>query len=58
MENSRVSISVYKIGSAAGETGTTYFLPSGNKQHPAYTDAYLKRYGSLYGSTISIAKKL
>jgi hypothetical protein len=50
--NSRVSTTIYRIGSAAGKTGPTAFLPPGKDLKLGYTDAFLVRYGASQGSTI------
>uniref|UniRef100_A0A7S2XM23 Uncharacterized protein n=1 Tax=Attheya septentrionalis TaxID=420275 RepID=A0A7S2XM23_9STRA len=50
--DSRVSMSVYRIGNVAGTQGPTIMIMSGKRRRKGFTDAYLKRYGAAEGSTI------
>ena len=49
---SRVSITVYRCGSAAGADGPTAMLPPGVYLKKAYSDGYLTRHGAVKGSTV------
>ena len=50
--SSRTSATIYRVGSAAGATGPTAFLPPGKLRKVGYTDAFLVRHGAPIGSTI------
>jgi hypothetical protein len=50
--DSRVSISMYRLGSAGDNTGPTIFLMAGTKKREGYTDAFLEKYGAAKGSTL------
>ena len=50
--NSRTSITMYRIGSAAGATGPTAFLPPGKRRREGYDSAFLQRHGAPVGSSI------
>ena len=52
--NSRTSTTIYRIGSAAGTTGPTAFLPPGKELKKGYTDEFLVRHGAPPGSTIAM----
>ena len=49
---SRQSITVYRLGSAAGCDGPTAFLPPGKNRKSAFSDDFLIRHGAAAGSTI------
>jgi hypothetical protein len=49
---SRTSITVYRVGSAAGKDGPTGFLPPGLRCKHGYTDKFLIENGAAVGSTI------
>jgi hypothetical protein len=49
---SRTSTTVYRIGSTAGTTGPTAFLPPGKQRKAGYTDKFLVEFGAPEGSTI------
>ena len=49
---SRTSTTVYRVGSTAGATGPTAFLPPGKQRKAGYTDAFLVKHGAPPGSTI------
>ena len=51
-QDSQISITVYRTGSVADDTGTYVFSMAGKKQRPGYTDESLKRNGAAEGSTI------
>jgi hypothetical protein len=50
--DSRTSITVYRVGSAAGADGPTAFLPPGKHRKNGYTDEFLQKHGASKGSTI------
>lgn len=50
--DSRVSITIYRIGAASGDTGPTAFLPPGVKVKKGFTPAFLKQHGAAHGSCI------
>lgn len=50
--NSRVSVTLYRTGSAAGVTGPTAFLPPGQRRRTGFTDNFLVENGAADGSTI------
>jgi hypothetical protein len=50
--DSRVSITLYRTGTAGGTTGPTAFLPAGVKRAMGFTDAFLEDHGAAKGSTI------
>lgn len=50
--DSRVSITMYRLGSVAGVTGQTGFLMAGQKRKPGFTDEFLLRNGAAEGSSI------
>jgi hypothetical protein len=50
--DSRVSITMYRLGSVAGVTGPTGFLMAGQKRKPGFTDEFLLRNGAAEGSSI------
>jgi hypothetical protein len=52
LQDSRVSITIIRTGTAAGTTGPTIFLLKGTKVKAAYTDDFLMKYGLAPGSTI------
>jgi hypothetical protein len=52
LQDSRVSITIIRTGTAAGTTGPTIFLLKGTKVRAAYTENYLMKYGLAPGSTI------
>ena len=54
MDESRVSISIYRNGSAGGETGPTGFLHNVNALHISYTYGYLIIHVATGGSTIAM----
>jgi hypothetical protein len=54
MGSSRVSITILRTGSAAGETGPTTFLPVGTRRKPGFTDEFLVRNGGQEGSPVAI----
>ena len=47
--DSRMSITMYRIGSVAGETGPTAFLMSGQRRRENYTNEFLERHGGAVG---------
>jgi hypothetical protein len=49
---SRTSITMYRTGSAAGDTGPTAFLPAGTRIATGFNDAFLERHGAAKGSSI------
>ena len=49
---SRVSITAYRCGSAAGSDGPTGFLPPGVRRKSGFTDEFLLKHGAAPGSTI------
>jgi len=52
MSDSRQSITMYRTGSVAGDTGPTVFLLKGQRKKAGYTDAFLLKHGASIGSTI------
>ncbi|KAL3914710.1 MAG: hypothetical protein SGPRY_007531 [Prymnesium sp.] len=52
--NSRVSTTLYHLGSAAGATGPTAFLPPGVRLKQGYSEAFLVKHGAAPGSTIAM----
>jgi hypothetical protein len=50
--DSRVSITMYRTGSIAGETGPTFFLLAGKHKRPGYDDSFLVNNGAAPGSSI------
>ena len=50
--SSRTSATIYRLGSTAGATGPTAFLPAGKQRKAGYTDAFLVKHGAPAGSTI------
>jgi len=50
--HSRVSITMYRTGSVAGDTGPTVFLLEGKHRKSGFTDAWLREHGSPEGSII------
>jgi hypothetical protein len=50
----RVSITMLRTGSAAGETGPTIFFPAGTCRKPGYTDEFLVQNGAQEGSSIAM----
>ena len=52
LQDSRVSITIIRTGTAAGTTGPTIFLLKGTKVKAAYIDYFLMKYGLTPGSTI------
>ena len=50
--NSRVSTTVYRVGSPSGATGPTGFLPPGLRRQTGFTDDFLVKHGAAPGSTI------
>ena len=50
--SSRTSTTIYRVGSTAGATGPTAFLPPGKHRKAGYTDAFLVKHGAPAGSTI------
>jgi hypothetical protein len=51
---SRTSITLYRVGSAAGADGPTAYLPPGTHLKTGYSDAFLEKHGSAAGSTIAM----
>ena len=49
---SRLSVTAYRTGTAAGGNGPTGFLPPGKYRNGAFTDAFLEKHGAVPGSTI------
>ena len=49
---SRVSITLYRSGSAAGCDGPTGFLPPGVRRKTGYDEAFLIKHGAALGSTL------
>lgn len=49
---SRVSITVYRLGNAAGSDGPTVFMPPGKYRKAGFSDAFLLKHGAAPGSTI------
>ena len=49
---SRVSTTIYRLGSAAGNTGPTAFLPPGKELRAGYTDEFLVRHGAAPGEVM------
>jgi hypothetical protein len=54
--SSRVSITMLRTGSAAGETGSTTFLPAGTRRKTEFTDEYLVQNSALQGSSIAMTE--
>ena len=52
--SSRTSITIYRVGSTAGVTGPTAFLPPGKQRKTAYNDAFLVNHGAPAGSIIAM----
>jgi hypothetical protein len=52
--SSRTSATLYRVGTAAGATGPTAFLPPGKQRKPFYTDKFLVDKGAPPGSTIAM----
>ncbi len=52
LQDSRVSITVVKTGTVAGDTGPTIFLLKGTKKRAFFTDDFFVRHGMAIGSTI------
>ena len=52
LQDSRVSITVVRTGTVAGDTGPTIFLLKGTKKRAFYTDDFFVRHGMAVGSTI------
>jgi hypothetical protein len=52
LHDSRCSITMYRTGSVAGDTGPTIFLMAGERIRSNFNDAMLKRNGAQEGSTI------
>ncbi len=52
LADSRCSISMYRTGCIAGDTGPTIFLCSGKKKRAGFTDKVLLQNGAAPGSTI------
>ena len=50
--DSRVSTTIYRVGSPSGATGPTAFLPPGVRRHTGFTDEFLVKNGAAPGSTI------
>jgi hypothetical protein len=50
--DSRISITIYRTGSVAGDTGPSVFLLAGKKRRNGFNDAFLLRNGAAVGSTI------
>ena len=50
--NSRTSATIYRVGSTAGATGPTGFLPPGKQRKAGYTDAFLEKHGAPPGSMV------
>jgi len=50
--DSRLSISMYRTGAVAGDTGPTVFLLQGKNKRAYFTDAFLREHGAAEGSTI------
>ena len=50
----RTSATVYRVGSSAGATGPTAFLPPGKQLRIGYDDRFLVRFGAPKGSTIAM----
>jgi hypothetical protein len=56
LDDSRVSITMYRLGSAAGSTGPTGFLMSGKRVKTGYTTNFLVDNGAALGSSIHMTK--
>lgn len=52
LHDSRCSITMYRTGSVAGDTGPTVFLLEGERIRSNFTDKMLKKHGAKEGSTI------
>ena len=50
--DSRCSITLYRTGSVAGDTGPTLFLLAGKQRREGYTDKFLHDNGAAPGSTV------
>jgi hypothetical protein len=50
--DSRVSTTIYQVGSPSGATGPTAFLPPGVRRHTGFTDEFLVKHGAAPGSAI------
>ena len=51
-DDSRVSVSFYRVGNAKGQEGPTGFMPSGKHRKGTFTDAFLVEQGAPPGSTL------
>jgi hypothetical protein len=51
-DDSRVSITVYRIGSVAGTNGPAFFLMAGKNIKSGFTDFFLEKHGAAKHSTI------
>jgi hypothetical protein len=54
LQHPRVSITMYRTGSVGGSTGPVAFLMNGKQKYVGYTDAFLKKFGCVEGSTIAM----
>ena len=52
--SSRTSITMYRVGSAAGADGPTGFLPPGARKKTGYDDDFLIKHGASAGSTFAM----
>jgi len=50
--DSRVSITMYRTGTASGSTGPTGFLPAGHRVRAGFDAAFLEKHGAAPGSSI------
>ena len=50
--DSRVSITMYRLGSIGGSDGPVFFLMTGKQRKPAFTDNFLRNHGAPKGSSI------
>ena len=51
-EDSRQSVSAYRVGSVSGKEGPCILKPPGAKRKPAFTDKYLEDHGAPFGSAV------
>ena len=52
--DNRDSITMYRTGSAKGDTGPTSFLLSGKEKRKGYSEKFLRQYGAAEGSAIAM----
>jgi hypothetical protein len=55
LQDSQVSITMYRIGSVGGNTRPVAFLMNGQQKRVGYSDTFLKKFRCIKGSTIVMA---